>query len=167
MDLFVVGDPRRLWLVASVREEYLGKLHGGESAMVTLSSSTDVVARGKVTNVGEQFDPTTHTMQVRITFDNPSNQLRPEMLAAAEIAVGAEKPTLVVPSDAVQQVDGQDVVFIQTSADHFVVRPVKVTRRAGTGAVIEQGLKAGERVVTEGAFVVKSELLRSAMRGEG
>ena len=126
----------------------------------------DLRVDGRIINLGEQFDPTTHTMQVRVDFENPGNRLRPEMLATAQIPVGMEKLALLVPSEAVQQVDGQDSVFIRMSSDHFVLRPVQTASQIGDHVPIEYGLNPGERFVTRGAFIVKSELLKSSIQSD-
>lgn len=165
-DLFVIGELKRLWMIASVREEYLGKLRVGQLAKIAVSGNPELHVEGRLTNVGQQFNATTHVMQVRIEFENPDQRLRPEMLADAEIPIGGAKPMLLVPSDAVQQIDSQDVVFVRTGPDHFAMQPVRTAQFLGNRIPILEGLKAGEQVVTRGAFVVKSEMLKSAMEGD-
>ena len=165
-DLFVIGELEHLWLTASVRQEYLGMLRKGQPVVISVNGLPDIHVNGRITNVGEQFDSTTHTMQVRVEFENPGNHLRPEMLATAQIAVGMEKPALFVPADAVQQVDGQDSVFVRTSSDRFVMRPVMIGSQVGDRVPIEDGLNPGEQVVTRGAFIVKSELLKSSIQSD-
>jgi cobalt-zinc-cadmium efflux system membrane fusion protein len=88
------------------------------------------------------------------------------MLATAEIPVGALKSTLVVPADALQQVDGQDVVFVQTAAEHFAVRGVRIGETANGQVPVLEGLHAGEQVVVKGSFLLKSQLLKSTIEGE-
>ncbi len=165
-DLFMIGELSRLWLTASVRQEYLGKLHVGQKASITVNGMPELRVDGRLTNVGEEFDPTTHTMRVRIEFENHKNLLRPEMLAQAEIPVGMAKPMLLVPGDAVQQMEGQDVVFVRIAADKFAMRPVHLAPQIGNRIPVLEGLKAGEQVVTRGSFILKSEMLKSTMEGE-
>ena len=105
-------------------------------------------------------------MQVRIVLANPENRLRPEMLANAEIPVGERQRTLLVPSDAIQQIDGQDIVFVRAAADRFTVRPVRAGETAGRQTPILDGLKPGEQIVVRGSFVLKSHLLKSTMESE-
>ena len=93
-------------------------------------------------------------------------KLKPEMLAIAEIPVGKRKPTLVVPSDAIQQINGQDVVFVRTAADRFAIRPVSVGETVGGRTPVFEGLKPGEQVVVQGSFVLKSQILKSSMENE-
>ncbi len=93
-------------------------------------------------------------------------KLKPEMLANAEIPVGKGKPALLVPSDAIQQIDGQDVIFVRTAADRFAIRPVRIGETAEGKTHVFEGLKPGEQIVVRGSFVLKSQLLKSSMESE-
>jgi multidrug efflux pump subunit AcrA (membrane-fusion protein) len=161
-DTFVVGDLSQVWVLASVRQEQLDRFRTGQPATVTLSGSEQAFA-GRVTNLGQELDPQTRTMQVRIVVNNPGHRLRPEMLATAVFPLGGAVATVVVPSDAVQQVDGQDVVFVRVAPDRFAVRAVRPGRTANGMTPILEGLKPGEPIVTKGSFVVKSQLLRASL----
>ena len=162
-DAFVVGDLSRLWMLASVRADQLARLHVGQSAVVSLPDASGETFSGKVANLGQRFDPTTRQMQIRIEFTNTGGRLRPEMLARAELPVGAKKAALLVPQEAVQQVNGQDAVFVRLSADHFVVRPIQAGESAQGMVRVVAGIQPGDQVVTGGSFLVKSQLLRSSI----
>lgn len=164
-DTFVIGDLSQVWMLASVRQDQLGMLRVGAPATVTLSGTTATSFPGRVANLGQELDPATRTMQVRIVVNNPGNQLRPEMLATAAIPVGATRPAVLVPSDALQQINGQDVVFVRVAADRFVVRPVRAGATSDGQTTILEGLNGGEPVVVHGSFVVKSQLLRASLEG--
>jgi len=163
---FVIADLSKVWMLASVRQEDLAKLRVGQAAFVTLAGAEDTRLAGKIANLGQQFDLETRVMQVRIELNNAANRLRPEMLANAEIPVGGRKPTLVVQSDAVQQVNGQDVVFVRTAAFRFAVRPVRVAETSGGKTPILDGIKAGDQVAIRGTFILKSQLLKSTLESE-
>lgn len=162
-DAFVVGDLSRLWMLASVRADQLARLHVGQSAVVSLPDAPGETFSGKVANLGQRFNSTTRQMQIRIEFTNTGGRLRPEMLARAELPVGEKKPALLVPQDAVQQVNGQDAVFVRLSADHFVARPIQAGDSAQGMVKVVSGIQAGDQVVTQGSFLVKSQLLRSSI----
>jgi len=166
-DAFVIGDLSQVWMLASVRQDSLGQLRIGQPATVTLPGLGDEHFAGKITNLGQELDPTTRVMQVRIVLNNAGQRLRPEMLANADIPVGQTKSVLAVPSDAVQQINGQDVVFVRTAPDRFIVRAVHVGSTTDSKTPVLEGLKAGEQVVVRGSFTLKSHLLRSTMEGEG
>lgn len=165
-ETFVIGDLSQVWMLASVRQENLGEISLGQPAAVTLPGDPGRSFSGKVVNLGQEFDPATRVMQVRIVLPNPDNRLRPEMLANAEINVGERKPTLLVPSDAIQQINSQDIVFVRSAPDRFTVRPVQSGETAGGQTPILDGLKPGEQVVVLGSFVLKSHLLKSTMESE-
>jgi membrane fusion protein, heavy metal efflux system len=163
---FVIGDLSKVWMLASVRQDDLAKLRQGQTAFVTLPGQDGVRLAGRVKNLGQEFDPNTRVMQVRIELANANNRLRPEMLANAEFPIGEGKPVLLVPSDAVQQVNGVDVVFVQTAADRFVARPVHVGETADSKTPILEGIKAGDVIVVRGSFILKSQLLKSTLDSE-
>ena len=163
---FVIGDLSKVWMLASVRQEDLGKLRAGQSTFVTPSGQERARLAGKITNLGQEFDPSTRVMQVRIELDNPQGRLRPEMLADAEIPVGRAKSVLLAPSDAVQQVNGQDVVFVGIAPGRFAVRPVRVGETADGRTPILEGLRAGDSIVIRGSFILKGQLLKSSLESE-
>jgi len=172
-DTFIIGDLSELWMLASVRQDQLASLRIGQPARVTVAGALPAAAgrgapaqstfQGRIANLGQTLDPQTRTMQVRIVLSNAGNQLRPEMLATAEIPAGPSRQTVLVPSDALQQLDGQDVVFVRTAPDRFTVRPVQVGETHNGDTPILQGVKGGEDVVVKGSFVLKSQLLKATL----
>jgi cobalt-zinc-cadmium efflux system membrane fusion protein len=165
-DTFVIGELSQVWMLASVRQENLAGLRVGQPATVTLPGVPGQRFPGKITNLGQEMDEPTRVMKVRIVLNNPGNRLKPEMLANAEIPVGKQKPMLVVDSDAVQQINGQDIVFARTAADRFAIRPVRIGETKGGKTPVFEGLKPGEQVVIQGSFVLKSQLLKSSMESQ-
>jgi membrane fusion protein, heavy metal efflux system len=162
-DAFVIGDLSRLWMLASVDAATLAKLHRGQAAMVTVPSVPDATYSGKITNLGQEFDPTTRLIQVRIEVAHPDSRLRPEMLANAEFTTGAGTATLLVPKGAIQQVNGQDVVFVRIAPDRFRVQTVQTGENIQSKVRILQGLKPGDQVITRGSFIAKGQLLKSTI----
>ena len=162
-DTFVIGDLSQVWMLASVRQDQLASLRVGQPARVTVGGASGQTFEGRIANLGQMLDPQTRTMQVRIVLSNSGNRLRPEMLATAEIPAGPPRDTVLVPSDALQQIDGQDVVFVRTAPDRFAVRPVQVAETRDGATPIVQGLKSGEQVAVRGSFVLKSELLKASL----
>jgi cobalt-zinc-cadmium efflux system membrane fusion protein len=162
-DTFVIGDLSQVWMLASIRQDQLGQLRMGQPVRVTVAGVAGQQFQGKISNLGQELDPTTRTMAVRIALGNSGNVLRPGMLATAELPGSARKMTVFVASDAVQQVDGQDVVFVRVAPDRFAVRAVEVAQTSNGQTPILQGLKGDEQVVVRGSFVLKSQLLRAAL----
>jgi cobalt-zinc-cadmium efflux system membrane fusion protein len=164
-DAFVVCALHRLWMLASITEDNLNQLRLGQAATVTWQDSSQTFS-GHITNLGQQSDPTTRLVPVRIDIVNTNNRLRPEMLATAQIAIGAAAPMLLVAQEAIQQVNGADVVFVRTALDHFDVHPVRRGAVMGSRVQILEGVQAGDPIVTRGSFIVKSQLLKSSFQGE-
>jgi multidrug efflux pump subunit AcrA (membrane-fusion protein) len=162
-DAFVIGDLSRLWMLASVDGPTLAMLHTGQDATVTLTDEPNATYRGKITNLGQEFDPTTRLMQVRIEVANPDARLRPEMLANAEFATGDGLPALYVPQEALQEVNGEDVVFVRVAPDRFRVQTVQTADNVHGRVRITQGLRLGMQVITHGSFIAKSQLLKSSI----
>ena len=98
-DLFVIGELQRLWMLASVNEADWPRLKLGQSATITVNGLADRTAAGKITDLGQQLDPLTHVLRVRIEFDNSKAKLRPEMLGEAQIAANTSKQALAVRAD--------------------------------------------------------------------
>jgi cobalt-zinc-cadmium efflux system membrane fusion protein len=165
-DLFVIGELQRLWMLASVNEVDWTKLRLGQSATITVNGLPDRRAVGKITDLGQQLDPLTHVLRVRIEFDNSKAKLRPEMLGEAQIAANTSKPALAVPADSIQEIQEQDVIFVRTSPDHFAMRPVRTGGPLGNRVIILEGAQPGDQVVTKGSFVLKSEMLKSSMESD-
>ncbi|HLH32995.1 MAG TPA: efflux RND transporter periplasmic adaptor subunit [Terriglobia bacterium] len=165
-DTFLIGDLSHLWVIASINEKDIGTMRVGQQATVSVTGFPDSHFSGRLANLGEEFDPVTRAMRVRIELDNPGIRLRPEMLASVQIEAGTSKPQLAVPLDAVQQVNDQDVLFIKKSDDRFEVRPVRTSEPVNGRVVVMDGLKPGEMIVTRGSFVVKSQLLKASLESE-
>jgi cobalt-zinc-cadmium efflux system membrane fusion protein len=163
---FVIGDLSKVWMLAAVRQDDLARLREGQSAFVTLPGQDGVRIAGKVANLGQEFDPNTRVMQVRIELANANNRLRPEMLANAEFPIGEGKPVLLVPSDALQQVSGVDVVFVRTAPDKFTARPVHVGEADDGKTPILEGISPGDMIAVRGSFILKSQLLKSTLDSE-
>jgi len=162
-DTFVIGDLSQVWMLASVRQDQLGSLRLGQPARVTVAGVAAQQFAGRIANLGQTLDPQTRTMQVRIVLSNSGNQLRPEMLATAEIPAGPPRELVLVPSDAIQEIDGQNVVFVRTAPDRFAIRAVETAETRNGETPITQGLKGGEQVVAKGSFVLKSQLLKATL----
>jgi membrane fusion protein, heavy metal efflux system len=166
MDLFVISDLSQLWAIAEVNEEHLSKLRPGMPARLYVQAYGERAFAGRIGRIGEALDPETHTVRVRIDVPNASGALKPEMYATAEIEIGGSDPALFVEPEALQEVRGATVVFVQIDDERFAVRPVQVGRTVSGMAEIGRGLNAGDRVVVRGAFIIKSEFLKASLADE-
>jgi cobalt-zinc-cadmium efflux system membrane fusion protein len=170
--LFTVADLRHVWITADVYEGDLPRVRQGAPAVVVPTALPNETFPGRVTYAGGIVDPATRAFKVRVEVENQGQRLRPGMFAQVRIqtAAGDDRgsTSIVVPEVAVQDVNGKPVVFVALQTPgRFVARPVTVGPRAGNSSVVvTQGLRPGDRVVTQGAFQLKSELTKASFAGE-
>ena len=165
-DLFVISDLSSIWMLAAIPEENMGRIAAGMNAKVFIRAFNDRPFPGRLTRTGDQLDPATRTVQARIVLANPQGELKPEMYATAELAAGGTGEALYVPQESIQEMSGHSIVFVATGTNKFHARPVETGSRAGASIAIVSGLSAGDRVVTRGAFLLKSEMLKSTLTEE-
>ena len=89
---------------------------------------------------------------------NPGGRLRLQMFARMEIAAGAPRDVLAIPRSAIQQIDGETSVFVRTGDTSFERRVVRLGTTTEEWAEVTNGVKAGDRIVTTGAVMLKSRL---------
>jgi cobalt-zinc-cadmium efflux system membrane fusion protein len=157
--LFTVGDLDRLWLVVHAFERDALRIRAGASARVSFPALPGELVTGTITRIGSRVDPTSRTVDVRIELENPTGVLRPGMSASALVPLGdAGQPVVTVPLESVQRDASGWCVFIpRAEAGEFEVRAVGRGRELGGEVEVVSGLRAGERVVVDGAFLLKAE----------
>ncbi len=165
-DLFIVTDLSTLWIHAEVPESYLNSLKNGQSAIVHVEAYPDIGFPARLAHIGDVLNPATRTVQVRCETNNPGGKLRSEMYATVQFELGAGDETVTVPQGAIQDIDGQSVVFVQGADTRFEARNVDIGRSWNEQVSILNGLQPGEKVVTQGSFLLKSEMLKSRMQEE-
>lgn len=164
--LFRVADISNLWLTVHAFERDALRVKTGSLARVTFPALPGRSFSGKVTLVGRQVDMGSRTVAVRIEVANAHQLLRPGMSASAWVPIGKfEEKVIAVPTAALQRLEDNWVVFIPRNASSFEVRIVGRGRDLGGEVEILSGLQARERVVVEGAFLLKAEAEKR--RGEG
>lgn len=164
--LFKIADLSNVWLSVHAFERDAVRLQTGKTAKVTLPALPGQTFQAKVMLIGKQVDAASRTVPVRISVANSSGVLRPGMSATAWVPLGeASQQVITVPAAAVQRIENQWYVFIPKSQDTFELRQVGRGRDLEGEIEIVSGLKPGETVVVDGAFLLKAEAEKS--RGEG
>ncbi len=165
-DAFVVSNLSTVWITAAVNEQDVALVRRNAPAQVTLQGYQDRVFRGRVAMIGDVLDPQTRTVPVRVVVPNPGTVLRPGMFASAQIAEPQTRVAIFVPQDALQDINGMKVVFVTRDGTTFKAATVNVGTRSMGKAEIVDGLGPNDHIVVNGAFMVKSEMLKGTM-GEG
>lgn len=163
-DLYMIADLSRVWALAEVYEFEAPFVAVGQPARMTLTALPGRTFYGKVSFIYPQLDPQTRTLKVRLDFDNPHMQLRPEMFANVELDVSLGQQ-LVVPEQAVLDSGLKQYVFLNKGNGYFEPREVKVLLRADGFAYLESGLHVGDQVVTSANFMIDSESKLKAAAG--
>lgn len=155
--LLVVSDLSRVWVTAEIDEAQVGRVVAGRPVTVRAAAYPGESFAGTLAAVGDVVNPETRRVTLRIELPNPGRRLKPQMLVTVSVAATAPRTVLVVPARALQTMDGESVVFVQ-SGDEFTRRPVTIGATVDGQVEIVRGLAAGDRVATAGAFLLKSAL---------
>jgi membrane fusion protein, heavy metal efflux system len=163
-EILRVADLSSVWVIGQVYEKDLGRIKVGSGASIASEAYPGRVFRGQVSYVDPILDPTTRTAQVRIELANPGQALKIGMYVnvAFLTLAGSESTVPVVPANAVQNINNQQVVFVALSEPNaFAMRPVRLGTEANGRYPVLEGVSIGDRIVTEGSFLLRAEWLKS------
>jgi len=167
--LYTIADLFNVWIWYDLYEKDLAVLHNRLSSGRTVSAKVRVKAfegevfDGVVDLIGSQVDEHTRTVKLRVQVKNEERKLKPGMFAEAEISVPLNGSITAVPSSAVLSDEGKAFVFQQWKNDLWVRRDVAVGSKYGDFVEILSGIPKGAKIVTGGAFMLKSDILREKM----
>jgi RND family efflux transporter MFP subunit len=166
--IFTLADLSVVNVIAEVPERSLAMLRRGQAARVELAAYPDSPVQGTVERIRERLDPETRTAHAVLRVPNPRGLLRSGMFASVRLqadANGRRVALPVVPAEAVVMDGEERYVFVEVGPRTFERRDVDVEPIGGGEVVVRAGLSAGERVVTRGAFTLKSELAKGEFGG--
>jgi len=166
-ELLTVADLSTVWVLGDIYQKDIASVRVGQRAEISSESYPNEKFLGRLTNVSDVLDPQTRTAKVRAEVPNADRRLKLQMFVTLLIPTAAERPALIVPTAALQEIDGDTVVFVQVNDDTFQKRVVQSGAGVGGLIPIVAGLKAGERVVIEGAFMLKGKLKAGSIEAEG
>jgi len=162
--LFRLVPLNEVWFVADVFEQDLSLLKLGQEITIRSKSSPGKVFQGKLVFIGREVDSQKRTVTARFLVPNQDGALLPKLTATGALEVGEQKAQLVVPASAVIDTGRRQVVYVETEPGTYAMRTIK----AGTVGNLEgdnttrwvpvlEGLAAGEKVVSAGAFLIDAE----------
>ncbi len=155
--LYVITDPATLWVQLDAAERDLAHLKRGKVIQVRSPAYPDTPFPAVIAAVADFLDPATRTIKTRATLENKERKLKGEMYVTAEIDAGDETE-LLVPSKAMYFQSDQNYVFIDDGNGKFTRRAVKAGDIRDSRTEILDGLKAGEKVVVDGALMLQQVL---------
>lgn len=167
--LFTIADLTVLWIELDIFERDMSRVTEDQPVELTTAAWPGRSFPARIVYVADVLDAQSRTVRARVEVDNSDGALKPGMFATAFINTAAGRTVVAVPRDAVQNVEGQDVVWIPgDEAGAFLANPVLLGEELPGGMVaIEAGLTAGDPVVVAGAFTLKAELAKGEFGGHG
>lgn len=151
LELFMIFNPSMVWVEGDVFERNLESVFVGMPAEITTDSVAGRTFKGSVGNVGATVNPVTRAVRVRAAVPNPDGVLKPGMFVRMLFVRDVKAQSLTVPEEAVQKDGAVSVVFVKEGT-LYLRREVTVGETAQGRTTIRAGLKAGETVITTGAY---------------
>ena len=170
--LFRIVDTSTMWVVADVYEQDLAFVKVGDAALVTINAWPERPLTGKVTFIYPSVGKENRTARLRIEVANPDGLLRADMAATVEITSPLATLALAAPESAVIDSGMRQVVLVDRGEGRYEPRPVKLGARVHGYVQVLDGLKPGEKVVTQATFLIDAEsnlqaALATFTQGEG
>lgn len=157
---FTITDLSSVWVNLSVYQKDLPYVKIGQN--VVISAGLDMPeTTGTISYISPLLDQATRTAIARVVLSNPDGHWRPGLFVTGTVEINSLEADVVVPKTALQTIDDQTVVFVQT-AEGFEPRLVSLGRTSKTHVEIRSGLTAGQHYVTKGGFTLKAELAKSS-----
>ncbi len=163
LPLFVVTDLSQLWVIVDVPENSVANIHPGQAITVETEAYPNTLFSGKVELVGLTLDPATRRVQVRCAIRNDDGRLKPEMFARVSFAAneGASK-AIRVPNSSIFVEGMYSYVFVETQPGSFEKRRITIKIKGYDKSYVDTGLKNGDKIVSEGAFLLNAEVASDA-----
>ena len=162
---FLVADLSSVWVNLTVYRRDLALIRAGMPVWIEFGHGIPD-AKGHIAFVSQALEPTTRTATARVVLENTKGQWRPGLFVTAQINTAQATATVVVPRSALTTIDGQTVIFIQTS-EGFEPQPVRTGRMTHDFAELTDGLQPGQRYVARNVLAMKAELNRAALEHAG
>jgi cobalt-zinc-cadmium efflux system membrane fusion protein len=169
--LFTIANISTVWVIANVPEAQLGNLRVGTPAEVRSAAIGGRAIAGRVNYIDPRLNEQTRTGRVRVELANPGERLKSGMFVEVGFQAGTGAgpgEELVIPSTAVQRIGDRIVVFIPKEGEEatFTVRDVDLGGEVEGYHRVLSGLKLGDRIVTKGSFILKTQLMKGELGEE-
>ena len=164
--IYTISDPAQLWAIAEVKERDIAAVKLGQDAAFTTLAFPDEKFHGKVVLIGNQVEAGSRTVEVRIAVNNADGRLKAGMFADVEIVTTILDNVLLISDSALETDNENQIVFVALADNKFEKRVVKLGLEQSGRVQILSGVQAGENIVTDGSFILKSEMLKGQLGEE-
>ncbi|MEQ1574326.1 MAG: efflux RND transporter periplasmic adaptor subunit [Vicinamibacterales bacterium] len=164
-----VVDIRRVRLVVNVIEKDLKQVKTGDVAVVNVDAFPGETFTGRIARIAPVLDPTTRTAAIEVEIPNGDFRLKPGMYARVQITTGSRRDALVVPANAVVDINGRRGVYLAGENTTATFRAVRVGIEEDTRVEILEGINEGDVVITTGAASMTdgARFVLAGARGRG
>jgi cobalt-zinc-cadmium efflux system membrane fusion protein len=161
--LVEVADLTTMWAVLDVPERDAAAIRRGQAVTLAFPGLGGVGREGTIGRIGAAVDSLTRTVRARVDLPNTDRGLRAGLFVRARIEISEIHDALLVPRDAIQLAEGRALVFVRTAPGEFNPVPVRLGGHTNREIEVLDGLSPGAEVVTVGAFVLKTEILKDSI----
>jgi cobalt-zinc-cadmium efflux system membrane fusion protein len=154
-----------VWVEAPIFEKDLGRLKKDVAAVFTTAAYPEREFKGRLVTVGSIVDEQSRAATAVFEVGNAAGELKLGMQANLRLGVGEKNAVLLIPKEAILDNEGKKIVYVLRTGEEFERRDVVVGDEYGDSVAVVSGVKAGERVVTQGAYQLKLQELRPANAG--
>lgn len=158
-----IADTSRMWVMMDVDQAQIRLVERGQPVLLAVEGWAGETLGGRVTWLSSDVDRHTRTVKVRAEFANPEAILRAQSFGTARIVTRDDKQAVLVPKDAVQWEGCCNVAFERQSPTEFVPRKLRLGYDTGDYYEVLSGLSGAEMVVTQGSFILKTELRKGSI----
>ena len=165
-ELFVLSDLSEVWVWANLKESDAIALNPSGSkipAEVSAQGTGGKKHQGTLDVISGMMHEQTRTVRARITASNAEGLLRPGMFVNVKLLLPGGENVVAVPKVAVLADEGRTFVFVHKEGDYWIRRPVALGETFGDQVIIRNGLTSGQKIIADGSFLLKSDVLRKKM----
>lgn len=161
--LLTLANTKQLWVIASVPEGKISSIKLGMPARVRFEGR---VLNGKVNYIDPRLNEDTRTGRVRVEIANDDNKVKVGSFVEVAFSPSGTVAGTFIPSEAIQTIADRSVVFVEKNKNEFEPRDVVAGEQLGTLVAVKSGLERSDRIVSKGAFLLKSKLLKNQLGEE-
>jgi cobalt-zinc-cadmium efflux system membrane fusion protein len=161
--LFTLADRSAMWAMLNIPESVLGSVKEGQTVELRFEALPDRTFTGKLTWIGAEVDEKSRMARARAEVPNPDGTLKARMFAQARILTRRLDGAVLLPSSAIQHIEGRSFVFVKAADDLFDARVIRIGARVDGMVEVVEGLKPREVVAVAHVFPLKSAFLISRL----
>ena len=164
--LCAIADLSKVWANFDIYEKDIAKVKIGQDITLRSSAYPEQSFEGKIVFISPRVDETTRTIKIRALIENSEYLLKLGMFVNGEIISQGSQEYIILPASAVQTLGDKRVVFVKIGDGEFHKKEIIIALQTTDQVAVSEGVNVGDVVVTDGAFLLKSGLLKDELEGE-